>query len=261
MNRTVLCHFYNEEYLLPWWLQHHKKIFDHGIMIDYGSTDRSRNIIKAICPNWQIVDSRNQYFDSDAVDREVEDYERYLTGWRICLNVTEFLYGNYNRLITNTNAEVTYYLNNFVFIDLDKTELSHVFPLHEQVTKGYKEEKNRMLDLYHGFRTQRRMTNYSAEYHLFGGRHYYEDKGLNDLFIFYYGYMNLGEQMAKRKLQIKDKISPEEIKKFKNTHMNVMTLGNIERIIRKHHLPLVTDLKEQIAPIVNVHKELTGSEF
>lgn len=260
MNRTVICHFYNEEYLLPWWLQHHKKIFDHGIMIDYASTDRSRNIIRAICPNWQIVDSKNKYFDSDAVDREVEDYERYLTGWRICLNVTEFLYGNYKKLVETHNT-MTYYLNSYVFIDLDNTNLTHMIPLHEQVTKGYKETKNRMLDLYHGFRTQRRMTNYFEEYHLFGGRHYYEDKALDDLFVFYYGYMNLGEQMVKRKLQIKDKISPEEIKKFHGTHMNVMTLDQIDRIIRKHHLPLATDLTDDIKPIIDTHKELTGSSF
>ena len=260
MSKTVICHFYNEEYLLPWWLQHHKKIFDHGIMIDYASTDRSRRIIQAMCPNWQIVDSKNEYFTSDAVDREVEEYERNIVGWRICLNVTEFLYGNYQRMI-DTQHLTTYYLNNFVFIDLECTELSHMIPLHEQVTKGYKETKNRMLDLYHGFRSQRRMTSNFEEYHLFGGRHYYDDKPLDDLFIFYYGYMNESEQMVKRKTQIKDRISPEEIVKFKGTHMNVMDFAKISRIIRKYHMPMVEELREAIAPIVRQHKELTGSEF
>lgn len=50
MSLTVISHFYNEEYLLPWWLNHHKNIFDNGILINYGSTDKSVEIIKSICP-------------------------------------------------------------------------------------------------------------------------------------------------------------------------------------------------------------------
>jgi hypothetical protein len=61
-NKTIICHFYNEEYLLPWWLNHHKKIFNDGLMINYGSTDRSVELIKQICPTWKIVDTKNEYF-------------------------------------------------------------------------------------------------------------------------------------------------------------------------------------------------------
>jgi hypothetical protein len=89
--RTVICHFYNEEYLLPWWLDHHRTIFDHGIMIDYRSTDSSREIIRAVCPTWVIHTTRNRFFESAAIDREVEDYEATVSGWRITMNVTEFL--------------------------------------------------------------------------------------------------------------------------------------------------------------------------
>jgi len=35
----LFSHIYNEEYLLPFWLKHHKKIFDHGVIIDNFSTD------------------------------------------------------------------------------------------------------------------------------------------------------------------------------------------------------------------------------
>jgi hypothetical protein len=31
---TLLSHFYNEEYLLPFWIEHHKKQFDYAILID-----------------------------------------------------------------------------------------------------------------------------------------------------------------------------------------------------------------------------------
>ena len=70
---TIISHFYNEEYLLPWWLNHHKDMFDHGIMIDYDSTDNSVEIIKSICPKWTIVKSRNRFFQAKDIDSEVED--------------------------------------------------------------------------------------------------------------------------------------------------------------------------------------------
>jgi hypothetical protein len=61
---TIISHFYNEEYLLPWWLEHHKKIAPFGVMIDYHSTDRSVEIIKSICPHWEIRTTRNESFDA-----------------------------------------------------------------------------------------------------------------------------------------------------------------------------------------------------
>jgi hypothetical protein len=92
MHTTVICHFYNEEFLLPLWLEHHKRIFDHGILIDYNSTDGSRDVIKRICPTWEIRKSRNEYFGSREIDAEVMDIERTQEGIKIALNVTEFLF-------------------------------------------------------------------------------------------------------------------------------------------------------------------------
>ena len=40
MKSTIIAHFFNEEYLLPWWLNHHKKIFDYGILFDYSSAHK-----------------------------------------------------------------------------------------------------------------------------------------------------------------------------------------------------------------------------
>ena len=80
MKKTLISHFYNEEYMLPWFLNHHKQIFDHGVMIDYHSTDRSREIIKEICPTWEVVTSRNLDFQADNIDTEVMDIEREIDG-------------------------------------------------------------------------------------------------------------------------------------------------------------------------------------
>ena len=38
---TCLIHIYNEEYLLPFWLYHHKDMFDDILIIDYRSNDKS----------------------------------------------------------------------------------------------------------------------------------------------------------------------------------------------------------------------------
>jgi hypothetical protein len=89
--KTLLSHFYNEEYLLPWFLKQHKNMFDHGIMINYASTDNSIKIIKDICPDWEIIDSRNQWFDAANCDAEVCDVESTISGWKLALNVTEHL--------------------------------------------------------------------------------------------------------------------------------------------------------------------------
>lgn len=91
INTTLISHFYNEEYLLPWWLMHHTKLFDHGILINRGSTDRSVEICKLLAPHWEIRDSKVLEFDAILVDQEVMKIEKEITGWKMVLNTTEFL--------------------------------------------------------------------------------------------------------------------------------------------------------------------------
>ncbi len=88
---TLISHFYNEEYLLPWWLMHHTKLFDHGILINRGSTDRSVEICRQFAPNWEVRDSKVPEFDAILVDQEVMDIEKEVNGWKMVLNTTEFL--------------------------------------------------------------------------------------------------------------------------------------------------------------------------
>ena len=114
--KTVVSHFYNEEYLLPWWLNHHKKVFDYGIMINYASTDRSVEIIKEICPHWLVVDSAFKEFDAILIDQEVMYYESQVPGWKICLNIPEFLYGNYS-VLNDDSAPQEHYIPSFYFVD------------------------------------------------------------------------------------------------------------------------------------------------
>tara|TARA_R110001592_G_scaffold18816_3_gene77639 strand:- start:7368 stop:8240 length:873 start_codon:yes stop_codon:yes gene_type:complete len=89
---TLITHIYNEEYLLPFFLIHHKDMFDNIIIIDYQSDDRSLEICKKICPNCKIIQSRNKYFKASEVDKEVMDIERTIDGIKIVLTVPEFLF-------------------------------------------------------------------------------------------------------------------------------------------------------------------------
>lgn len=89
--RTVITHFYNEEFLLPFWLRHHLPMFDHGILIDHHSTDRSAAIVREMAPDWTLARSVNADFDAVACDLEVMLHERTQPGWKIALTTTEFL--------------------------------------------------------------------------------------------------------------------------------------------------------------------------
>ena len=87
MKKTVLTHFYNEEYLLPFWIDHHKKIFDHGILVNHRSTDRSVEIAKSMAPDWEIMDSKTVDFDAPSCDTEMYELEGKLPKgeWRLSL--------------------------------------------------------------------------------------------------------------------------------------------------------------------------------
>ena len=98
---TLISHFFNEEYLLPWWIQHHVKAVDHAILIDYSSTDQSVEIIRRLAPHWEVRPTRNRSFEAQAVDDEVADIESALQDWKIALNTTEFLVGNLGDLAGN----------------------------------------------------------------------------------------------------------------------------------------------------------------
>ncbi len=70
---------------------HHTQIFDHGILINKGSTDRSVEICRHFAPHWEVRDSRFPEFDAIATDREVMEVEQEVEGWKMILNTTEFL--------------------------------------------------------------------------------------------------------------------------------------------------------------------------
>lgn len=204
--KTVITHFYNEEYLLPWWLEHHKKIFDFGIMIDYDSTDRSVEICREICPNWLIFKSINQEFQSESIDREIEQYEKQIDGWRIVLNVTEFIVGNVNKFTQDTHEITKYAIPSIGFVDWNpEGTLDRNLLLWEQLKRGIHYKTDLM------FRRSRLLHNdKNIVYDI--GRHYpyYNNE---EMLIFHYGNCISSPEMLKRRLQIQHRIPESDIKR------------------------------------------------
>ena len=89
--RVVIAPFRNEEYLLPFWLKHHREMFDHGVMIDYHSTDASADIVRELVPDWELVPARYERWDPIDEDFERMNHEARFQAWKITLNITEFL--------------------------------------------------------------------------------------------------------------------------------------------------------------------------
>ena len=100
----LVSHFRDEEYLLPFWIRHHLKFFDRAVLIDYHSRDNSRRIAHELAPNWTVLSSVNHSFESTSVDEEVSELERAISGWKICLNTTEFLVGNLEKEVSEAQA-------------------------------------------------------------------------------------------------------------------------------------------------------------
>ena len=74
-NTTCLIHIYNEEYLLPFWLYHHKNIFDNILIIDYCSNDKSINLVNKICSNCKIISRKNYMLNSIQINKENKEWK------------------------------------------------------------------------------------------------------------------------------------------------------------------------------------------
>lgn len=241
--KTVLTHFYNEEYLLPWWLNHHKKIFDFGILIDYGSTDKSVEICREICPNWQVFSSGNQYFDAASCDFEIEFYERQINDWRIALTVTEFLVGDVDKISLDTKARMQWYIPCIRFTEWNLNErLDKSKELWQQLTNGIDYKKDPMANQcrsYHNFNDIKYPT----------GRHFLPFN-TEDVAIFHYAHCIVGKEMIDRRLQIQNKISEQDKIKMLGTHHyadGILTLEKLE-IMQKEWLSVGS---EDLSNIIN----------
>lgn len=278
--KFVILHVRNEEYLLNWWLQHHKNKFDHGLIIDYGSTDGSVDLIKKITPSWQVIPTVNKDFKAAPVDKEVMYYEHQLQSkfpysWMITLNVTEFLIGNTDRLMKSYKSPKRVKMQKLIPCDImcDTIEQEGTYPdpnisLVQQRTFGiecvYNEETvynpyNGELDeqciidnVIYDNRKMRSMHNFPLNYFstsVWGaGRHYWGTP-CEDFRILWYGHSPFNDKMLDRKLAIQTQI-PEEDKALGN---GIQHLLDRDIAIKRYHWhrQFGKDLRDQIQTLEN----------
>jgi hypothetical protein len=257
MQKTIISHFYNEEYILPWFLNHHKQIFDHGIMIDYHSTDRSVEIIRDICPTWEIVTSRNKDFQADNIDIEVMDIERRVQGWKIALNVTELMIGNYSIL---NDAPQQLLIPTVFMVDTDCDNLvTQDRPLYEQKHWGFsfKDSERDFLE-----RRARSLHNVPVFYppqntqHCMGPGRHYHTYNTDEIVVFYYGWCPFDEGGIARKLQIQTQIPLVDRQRGWGYH-HITNKETLTYRLENEFIPRARDLSEDIRYYVSKHQNLS----
>jgi hypothetical protein len=229
---TIVSHVYNEEYLLPFWLNHHKKYFSDGIIIDYDSTDKSVEIITSICPNWKVIKSRNSEFDAALIDQEVMDVESTISGTRICLNTTEFIVGDFSKV----GGELI--IPSVVMVDKENEKIEFSDLLEER-TNGIRYEKNQI-------RGCRCMHDGGTRYSL--GRHFHHPN-TEDFLILWYGFSPWNKENVNRKLQIQNRIS-ERDKRMGHGFQHLTNEESLNQMFLNYQKQ-----SEDLSPILNKWKQ------
>lgn len=215
MALTVISHIWNEEFLLPHWLRQHGRLFDHGLIIDYASTDRSHGLIREFCPDWEIIPSRNPDFTVFEIDNEVKDVELYADsldpgGWKMVLNATEILLHpdlrGYLRNHEATRDERAVALRSFQMVEHQQLQDRPVDPdqdLFLQRYHGWEDD----LSLHAGVGRKYRYVHRAEHGHYTCGRHGTELSQVFDphLVLQWWGW-SPWPQVKKRKLQIQERI-------------------------------------------------------
>jgi len=222
-NMVVVCHFYNEEYLLPAWLKHHKKIFTHGIMIDYQSTDSSSALVAELCPSWKLVKSINDSFDARLVDLEVEKYEAEVEGWVIALNVTEFLIGDTSILSMTNKSRLFVPAISLLAFDFNKNTSSK-FDLDEAI-ENCSSSINFWNEPY--FRPSRCLHKDRFEYS--PGRHFNKINQSSLIIVHVANYL-MDINMVSRRVQIGERVPISDKIKGYGVHHCDLDLQKLQRI-------------------------------
>lgn len=226
---TVFTNVYNEEYMLPFWLEHHKKIFDHGVVFDWACTDSSIDIIKKMCPTWKIIKAPFEYFDAFENDILLMNEELKHDGYKVVLNTTEFLISPRPIREILSPERNSYYANIVPSVLSTKliqepNSLKELFEGIEKVCIGGINETNRGIRTIHSWD--------HGHYSL--GRHAFTLPITNSIpfFIIWFGFYPWNSKFHKRKLQIKDRIPQSDYDKG-SSHQHRETLeGNEQRRLK-----------------------------
>lgn len=197
---TLLTNVFNEEYLLPFWLHHHKNMFDEIIIVDYNSTDKSMEICKNICPECKIIKTRNKNFEAEEIDKEFMDIENSIQGIKIVLNTTEFLFIEKPiKDMFQYNKNISYEVNCISPYSMNTYNINNYYELLKDLLNDNMR--------YHHDRFTRQLHNYpNGKYKI--GRHetFNVSVPTNDAHIIWFGYYPMNEKLLKRKLQVQQNI-------------------------------------------------------
>ena len=210
---------------MPYWLRHHYPLFDHGVLIDYASTDGSADIARTLAPGWEVRPSRNVWFDARDVDAEVMDIEREFSGWKLVLNTTEFVLCHDLPLYVSSMEKyqpAVHGVWGFDFTMVDPlTERDVVVtdvPLYFQKRWGY-----------HGSGTRSRILHRCLDGRYDTGRHTcgIAGKTLEDgFFIAWFGWSPM-RYLSDRKLQIQHRV-PQRDRDAGLSHHHIVTSAQLE---------------------------------
>lgn len=207
MRLTLLSHFLNEEILLPHWVRHHREMFDHAILVDYGSTDSSLEIIKDMWPTAEVVKTSNNPLNIYHTDKEMMGLETTVDGWKVILNIPEF--------IVPWNGDLKSYIADFeltnpnigfqtwgIWIQDRPEEINKPFTDESillQRTFGYDDE----VHAWGGNRARHRLVHKAPHGDYSGGRHstHHQVNMVNNVFCVWFG-LGLPEIKLKRNLSI-----------------------------------------------------------
>ncbi len=246
LKKTVIAHFHNEAKMLKWWLPHHVELFDDGILINHSSTDGSVDVCRSIAPHWRVFDTALTDFNAAETDLEVMKHEATVDGWKMALNVTEFLVCKPNSLNLSlkslkTEVKSCIQTRGVVIVD-DKPEqiASTQNSLVQQKCHGYIEDEHpyygnffsslRTAYYHYGINSGKRNSrkgfrNRIIHSHATGnyrpGRHKTEhniDVNSEPLYTFWYGFSPWDQEMMSRKQQFKDRIPKADFEKGHGCH-------------------------------------------
>lgn len=205
MKTVVVSHVYNESFLIGYWLRHHRRLFDHGVIIDYGCTDDTIEVVRDLAPDWDVIPALTDYFGAVETDLHVMTIEAEierkfgLGTWKAALNTTEFL----------VHPDLKGFLGGLKSDDVKATGVAmvdHPDQRHDPITSPdlFSQKWFGRIDPQHQRLIHRRTTGRYA-----AGRHTWQDEGLTpraeDLFLLWFGWCPI-DHVRERKLQIQHRI-------------------------------------------------------
>lgn len=227
MKITLISHIYNEEYLLPSWLEHHRNMVDEIVIVDYKSTDSSLEICNRY--NCKIIQSKNQMFQADLIDEEIMKIEETIEGIKIVLNTTEFLFTTIPIKELFINGEhKAFTIQSYVPYSTQEYNINNYYVIMNNLLNDNVKYHDGTEGV--NFRGYRSIHNYlNGSYHL--GRHntYHPSTQTDKLFILWFGYFPLNACLINRKIQIKNKI-PESDKILRRGYQHLYTKDEIINI-------------------------------